>query len=273
MNHYLATLRFEDFRSLRNLTQVFRQDRFVAEREILAPNRRAAVRKALQWFSTRFKGSVGPACQVLTVDDPSHEVTYDRDFSCRDLRNKLLPEEVVERLIAEANGELIRDTRHSKLGHPLCAVRRRKRRVKFKAKAIAPCVYQNACGTIFYRVNRESQLSKSGVVLRKRHTQLVRLAARTLPEAIQEIEARGLLALHQSRRAVKKRSLDVLLQLATAPTAGPHSGRPHGNGSGGPDVTALLRSKGTATDSPRAHGPTSSVEASRRSPSDAVTER
>jgi hypothetical protein len=206
MRQYTVTLRFEDFHSLRNLNQVFREDRFVAERIIHAADRRTAVRKALQWFSTRFAGSVGPACKVLTVDDPFHEVTYDPDFDCSDLRNKLLPEEVLERLIAEANGELVRDTQLTRLGHPLCAVRRRKRRVKFKAKAIAPCVYQNAFGTLFYRITKRSQVSRSGRVLSKRKTRHVRLTARTLPEAVKEIQTRRLLELHQSRRAFSSNS-------------------------------------------------------------------
>lgn len=209
MRQYTVTLKFENYRHLRKLKKVFRGDRFVAERVIVAPNRRAAVRKALQWFSARFRGSIGPAWQILTVDDPSREVTYDQDFSCNDLRNKFLSEAVRERLIAEANGELVRDNRPTKLGHPLGAVRRRKRRVKFKAKAIAPCIYQNAFGTIFYRITLTSQLSKSGVVLRKRQTRLVRLDARALPEAIREIRARGLPQLHHSRRLIEKRSLAI----------------------------------------------------------------
>lgn len=232
MRHYTVTLKFENYRNLRKLNQVFREDHFVAERMILAPNRRTAVRKALQWFSTRFKGSIGPAGQILTVDDPSHEVTYDEDFSCNDLRNKFISEEVVERLMAEANGELIRDTRSTRLGHPLCAVRRRRRRVKFKAKAIAPCVYQNAFGTIFYRITLTSQASKAGVLLRKRQTRLVRLAARTLPEAITEIRARRLPELHRSRRVIKRRSLAILQQLAAAPKTVLQSQRFRGNGGG-----------------------------------------
>lgn len=220
MRHYTLTLTFDSFHSLRNLVQLLRGDHFVAERVIAAPNRRTAVRRALQWFSTRFKGSLGPAGRVLTVDDPFHEVTYDQDFDCSDLRNKLLAEEVVDRLLAESNGELIRDNRSTALGHPLGSVRRKKRRVKFKARAIAPCVYQNPCGTIFYRITQQPQVSKSGVLLSKRKTRLVRLKARTLPEALAEIQARNLPGLHHSRRAIKKRSLALLQQIASAPEAG-----------------------------------------------------
>ncbi|HOX56256.1 MAG TPA: hypothetical protein P5205_04170 [Candidatus Paceibacterota bacterium] len=217
MKQYTATLKFEDFRSLKNLVQVFRDDHFVAERSIRAPNRQAAVRKTLQWFSTRFNGSVGPARQIVTVDDPYHEVTYDENFNCNDLRNKFLPEDVIERLLAQANGELERDTRAAQLGHPLCDVRRTKRRVKFKPTAIAPCIYQNACGTIFYRIIQQPQLSKAGRVVRKRKTQLVRLEAKTLPAAIEEIQARGLPGLHRSPRRIKKRSLALLQQIAEVP--------------------------------------------------------
>jgi hypothetical protein len=232
-SQYTVTLKFDDFRSLRNLTQVFREDHFVAERMIPAPNRQAAVRKALQWFSTRFNGSVGSAREILTVDDPYHEVIYDQDFGCNDLRNKFLPEEVLERLIAESNGELVRDTRSTKLGHPLGAVRRRKRRVKFKAKAIAPCVYQNDFGTLFYRITEKPQVSRSGMLLGKHKTRLVRLAARTLREAVEEIQTRRLPELHQSRRVIKRRSFALLQQLAEAPVIGLPSLRLHGNGGAG----------------------------------------
>lgn len=243
MRHYTATLKFEEYRSIRNITQVFREDCFVAERVIAAANRRVAVRKALQWFSTRFNGSVGPAWKVLTLDDPGNEVTYDEDFSCSDLRNKLLPEDVIQRLLAASNGELVRDTRSAWLGHPLCAVRRTKRRVKFKAKAIAPCVYQNACGTIFYRITQRPQISRSGVVLSKRNTRLVRLAARTLPAAIKEIRDRGLPALHQSRRIIKKRSLAVLQQLPLS--------SPQVRGNDGATVIPLFAPKGDTAGSQR----------------------
>lgn len=112
MNHYSLTLKFEEYRPWKNLTQVLRGDHFIAEREVLAPDRQTAVRDALHWFSTCFKDKVGPAWKVLTVDDPFREVTYDRNFDCHDLRNQFLPEEVVERLLVEANGELVRQTDH-----------------------------------------------------------------------------------------------------------------------------------------------------------------
>lgn len=249
MRHYTATLKFKDYRSIRNLTQVFREDCFVAERVIAAANRRVAVRKALQWFSTRFNGSVGPAWKVLTLDDPGNEVAYDEDFSCSDLRNKLLPEDVIQRLLAASNGELVRDTRSAWLGHPLCAVRRTKRRVKFKAKAIAPCIYQNACGTIFYRITQQPQISRSGVVLNKRKTRLVRLEARTLPAAIKEIRDRGLPALHQSRRIIKKRSLAVWQQLPLPRATGQSSPRLRGNG--GAAIIHLFAPKGDPAGSQR----------------------
>ena len=47
MRQYTITLKFDDFHSLRNLVQLFREDRFVAERVISAPNRQTAVRNAL----------------------------------------------------------------------------------------------------------------------------------------------------------------------------------------------------------------------------------
>jgi hypothetical protein len=102
--------------------------------------------------------------------------------------------------------------------------------VKFKAKAIAPCVYQNPFGTIFYRITLQPQVSSSGVFVRKRKTRLVRLTARTLPEALAEIQARGLPGLHQSRRAIKK-SVSLLQQIASAPETGLQSPPVRPNGS------------------------------------------
>ena len=258
MRQYTITLKFDDFHSLRNLVQLFREGRFVAERVISAPNRQTAVRKALQWFSTRFNGSVGPASSILTVDDPCHEVTYDQDFSCSDLRNKFLPEEVLDRVLAEANGELVRDTRRTSHGHPLCAVRRTKRRVKFKARAIAPCVYQNPFGTIFYRITLQPQVSSSGVPVRKRKTRLVRLTARTLPEALAEIQARRLPELHHSPRVIKKRSLSVLQQIALAPETGLQSPPIRRNGSA--RLIHLLPRNGARPDAQRDRRSTASQD-------------
>jgi len=234
MRPYTVTLKFENYRSLRNLTQVFRENYFLASRVIRASNRRSAVRKALDWFATRFKCSAGSPWEVLTVDDPFQEVTYDANFDCGDLRNKFLPEEVVERLIAGSNGELVQDTLSGKLGHPFGDVRRTKRRVKFKARTIAPCICQNECGTLFYRITERSQSSQSGRLLRKRKTRLIRLAAGTLPEAVAEIEVRNLVELHQARRATKHRSLALLQELAgvSAPQLEAHPIR--GNGAAGP---------------------------------------
>jgi len=234
MRAYTVTLKFENYRSLRNLTQVFRENCFVAERVIRATNRRNAVRKALQWFATRFKCSAGSPWELLTVDDPFQEVTYDASFSCGDLRNKFLPKEVLERLIAGSNGELVQDTLSGKLGHPLGDVRRTKRRVKFKARAIAPCVCQNECGTLFYRITERPQSSQSGRLLRKRKTRLIRLAARTLPEAVAEIQARHLLELHQARRASRQRSLAQLQELAGVSKRQIEAHPVRGNGAAGP---------------------------------------
>lgn len=234
MRPYTVTLKFENYRSLRNLTQVFRENYFLASRVIRASNRRSAVRKALDWFATRFKCSAGSPWEVLTVDDPCQEVTYDANFNCGDLRNKFLPSEVVERLIATSNGELAPHTLCSKLAQPFGGVRRTKRRMKFKARTIAPCICQNECGTLFYRITERSQSSQSGRLLRKRKTRLIRLAARTLPEAVAEIQARNLVEIHQARRATKHRSLALLQELAgvSEPRIEAHPVR--GNGAAGP---------------------------------------
>ena len=69
-----------------------------------------AVQKAVQWFWKDFKGVLGPAHKVMTVDDPHEEVSYDEDFACNDLGHKYLDESTLERLLAEADGSWLRMT-------------------------------------------------------------------------------------------------------------------------------------------------------------------
>ena len=47
--------------------------------------------------SKEFKGLLGPAHKVMTVDDPFEEVCYGDDFTCNDLGNKYLDELTIER--------------------------------------------------------------------------------------------------------------------------------------------------------------------------------
>ena len=83
--------------------------KFVAEKSIYANCRRKAVQKAVQWYWKEFKGLLGSAHQVMTVEDPYGEVVYDDDFACNDIGNKYLDAETLENVIQESNGELIQD--------------------------------------------------------------------------------------------------------------------------------------------------------------------
>ena len=86
---YLVTLRipYEDYFSLiyeskHILEARLGSDRnFVAEVPMYGNNRKRAVAKAVQWFSKEFKGLLGPAHKVMTVDDPFEEVCYGDDFA------------------------------------------------------------------------------------------------------------------------------------------------------------------------------------------------
>ena len=110
---YLLTIRipYEDYFSLiyeskHILEARLGSDRnFVAEVPMYGNNRKRAVAKAVQWFSKEFKGLLGPAHKVMTVDDPFEEVCYGDDFTCNDLGNKYLDELTIERVLEEAGGE------------------------------------------------------------------------------------------------------------------------------------------------------------------------
>jgi len=65
---------------------------FIAKKSIYGNSRKKAVHKAVQWFWKDFKGVLGPAHKIMTVDDPHEEVSYDDDFACNDLGHKYLDE-------------------------------------------------------------------------------------------------------------------------------------------------------------------------------------
>ena len=79
---------------------------FIARKAIYGNNRRKAVQKAVQWFWKDFKGVLGPAHKVMTINDPFEEVAYDEGFACNDLANKYLDGDTIERLLAQADGDL-----------------------------------------------------------------------------------------------------------------------------------------------------------------------
>jgi hypothetical protein len=162
----------------------------VAKKSIYANCRRRAVQKAVQWYWKEFKGILGGAHKVMTVDDSYGEVVYDEDFACNDLGNKYLDDETIEHLIDESNEELVRDDSEGTEHHPPNSVKRVKRRRKHSV-VIAPRLTQTPAGTIYYRMTEVPQVSKDGK-LQRRKVKNVKLASKTLEKALREIERRKL---------------------------------------------------------------------------------
>ena len=101
---------------------------FIATKSVYGNNRRKAVKQAVEWFWKDFKGVLGSAHKVMTVNDPYDEVIYDEDFACNDLRNKYLDDSTIERLIEDADGDLLKDDSVGSEKHPPNSVKRTKRR-------------------------------------------------------------------------------------------------------------------------------------------------
>lgn len=184
---------------------------FLARFRIEAKHRGQAVHKAQLWYWAKYHGSLGPAHKVFVVNDPYGEVRYGPHFNCGAKMNRLLPTDVMTRVLAEANGELIQDDRLWRKHHPPGSVRRVKRRRDF-GRFILPNVRQMANGRLYYRVTLMSQRTKNGRRYRKRKYRDIPLGASMLFEAIDEIRNRALPALHRSmaRRMVRSRSLVIL---------------------------------------------------------------
>ena len=183
----------------------------IAQFSISGQNRGKAVHKAQLWYWEKYKGLLGPVHTLITVSDPAREVIYDEAFNCLDKKNRLLPPDVIQRVIAESNGELEQDLTEGTPHHAPGSVRRVKRRRDFGA-FIAPNIRQMKNGGLYYRVVLSPQVSRRGTVLKKRKHKDIRLDARTLPEAIKEIRTRRLKAEHEknTKRLVKARSLKFI---------------------------------------------------------------
>ncbi len=177
--------------------------------DIQAKNRRDAVTKALNWFWYAYHGSMGPAHKALTVDDPYREVVYGPKFVCSDRAHKLLDAKTIARVIRESKGELEQDMRPGRPHFPPCSVKRIKRRRDF-GKFIAPCLKRMKNGVLYYRIILKPQISRDGVLLRKGKYKDVRLTARTLPDALDEIRDRRLNHISRRKRKIKVRRLRVL---------------------------------------------------------------
>ena len=165
--------------------------KFLAYHSIYANSRRKAVKKAVQWFWKEFKGLLGSANEVMTVDDPHCEVVYDDDFACNDLGNKYLEEDIIEQIIEESNGELIRDTSKGSENHPPNCFKRVKRRRK-KNALLAPRITQTPGGAIFYRMTEAPQVTEDGKIVQRRKIKNVKLSSKSLDKALREIARRKL---------------------------------------------------------------------------------
>ena len=208
---------------------ISKRGKIITSREIQASSRRKAVHAALIWFWWKFTGSLGPADRVMTVNDPYREVAYGPAFSCRDRMNKLLPRDVCARVVHESNGELERDTRRGSPHSRPNAVRRVKRRRDF-GRFIAPGIRRMKSGVMYYRITTVAQKSRKGRILEKCKYRDVRLSARTLVSAIDEIRRRELVAENERVAGLRMKVRDLAFVahvsgLITASTLTPYQQR------------------------------------------------
>ncbi|MDO8594238.1 MAG: hypothetical protein Q7R93_01850 [bacterium] len=202
-------------RAFRGTTTLFREETLVLERTISGKNRRHAVTVALNWLWKHFGHDLGQAQTLVTVDDPHEEVKYGTFFRCRAREYCYLDDKTISRLLAEAQGELVRETRMRSPHHPYGSVRRIKRRRKLLFR-VEPCIYTDANNTFFYRYTHVPQHSKRGRFIRYRKVRFKRLEAHDLPSAKKEVERRNLLALHKSRRVLPGVRSLILLEKMSA---------------------------------------------------------
>ena len=159
---------------------------FIAKKSVYGNSRKKAVQKAVQWFWKDFKGVLGPAHKVMTVNDPHDEVVYDDDFACNDLGNKYLDEPTIDRILEEADGELARDESQGSENHPPNSVKRIKRRRK-QSVQLTSRLTQSPGGTIYYRMT-EMPAAKNA----RPKTKNIKLASKSLDKALKEVARRGL---------------------------------------------------------------------------------
>ena len=196
---------------------------FTAEHVLQAANRKTAVKQALLWFWAEYQGKHGQASDVLTVGDPYTEVVVTATFNCNDKVNNYLDEATLARVIAESDGTLERETTLGTRYHPRrslkCKRRRRERR-----ETAAPNIHLSDSGKYYYRIVAVPQKSRRKVMLEHRKIRDIKLEAKTLTEAIEEIRRRGLKNLHEmntGRKNVKARSLKLVAHVAgVRPLAG-----------------------------------------------------
>jgi hypothetical protein len=159
---------------------------FVACKSFYGCNRRSAVIKASDWYNSHLKTVLGNPQNVMFIDDPLLEVTYDEDFVCTDLRNKYLDENTITRLLAEAQGDLGRENSISPDGAPLGSVKRLRKR-KRKEIQLTDRLSQTPGGTIYYKMTEVVEGRGCSVKVRK-----IKLASKSLLKAKREVIRRGL---------------------------------------------------------------------------------
>ena len=190
---YEVTLKipYEDYFSLIYETKYLLEARLGPDRSFIANvamygnSRRKGVQKAIEWFNKEFKGLLGPAFKVMTVDDPFGEVTYDKDFACNDLGNKYLDEVTIQRVISESNGDLAAEDSESENSQHN-SLRRIKRRKKENTQ-LTTRLFQSPSGTIYYRMT--APVASNG---KRMKTKSVKLSSKSLEKALREVSRRGL---------------------------------------------------------------------------------
>jgi len=159
---------------------------FVAYKFFYGCNRRSAVIKASEWYNSHLKKVLGNPQNIMFIDDPLLEVTYDDDFVCTDLRNKYLDENTITRLLAEAQGDLGRENSILPDGAPLGSVKRLRKR-KRKEVQLTDRLSQTPGGTIYYKMTEVVEGRGCSVKVRK-----IKLASKSLLKAKREVIRRGL---------------------------------------------------------------------------------
>lgn len=155
-----------------------------------AINRKKAVARAQVKFREQYGDTLGPAHKIMTVTDPYYEVVYDDDFKCSDGLNRLLPKDVIKRVIADSNGELVRETDRNKG----VSLKRLKRKKQYGSRSLekATGIRSNNKGDLFYRAVLVPVRERGGVIVQKKEVKDYRLKARNLHDAIAEIKKRKL---------------------------------------------------------------------------------
>ena len=160
---------------------------FIATKPVYGNSRKKAVQQAVQWFWKDFKGMLGSAHKIMTVNDPYDEVVYDDDFTCNDLGNKYLDDSTLCKLLEDANGDLAKDESEGSEKHPPNSVKRTKRRRKQNIQ-LTSRLSQSPGGTIYYKMTEFSAKGKNARVKVK----MIKLSSKSLDKAIREVERRGL---------------------------------------------------------------------------------